>query len=278
VIGVAWAVRNRPYAAALIVVALAAPLLIFARTGGGGSLLNSQRYVLFLSPMYLVAIGAGVVIVGGWLSTALSGLPPRLRMLAVAVPGLALAVPIAFMLHTLYVTNLKEIPVDLRSAYQDVLRQARPGDVILQTSVTNVSPAQWFDYYDDYFLRNNLRPPGVQIARFGQDWGRPEPVCLTLKDDGNAQSGPKACLSSADLTTTQKAAALPTQIPSLANALGQVWMIITAAGAQQAELGEMFGSNAAVTCYTGICVISGFPDNAASTMEQWLPRLASHAI
>ena len=79
------------------------------------------------------------------------------------------------LLFVNYTVNPKEIPVDVRGAYADVLDDVRPGDVILQTSISGGMPAQWFDYYDDYFMRGSLHPNDVLIARFGQDWGRPEP-------------------------------------------------------------------------------------------------------
>jgi hypothetical protein len=280
-VGLVWSLRRQPYAALLAVTVTAVPLLAFSHTGGGGSLLNSQRYSLFLSPMYVLMIAVGVVVVTRSLERVSSAVDPRLKFPALVLPSLALAIPIVSLLFGIYTVNPKEIPMDLRGAYADVVDDVHPGDLILQTSINVGMPAQWFDYYDDYFMRGNLRPRDVLIARFGQDWGRPEPVCLTLKDNQSPESHPKQCVTRPDLNRADRVAELPARIGPLAGATGKVWLMIAAPAADQDAIRAMFRSNADVTCYTGMCVVSNASGSATdplSVLQRDLPEIAPRAI
>jgi len=225
VLGVGWALRKRLHAAVLALASVGVPLLAFCLTNGGASALGSERYVLLMVPMYIVMIAVGSVVFASGVGRALSFLTEfvtsdvngRASVSRVTFAGVALLIPVGMLavlvapgLTKAFEVDPKQIPVDLAAAYHYVLERAEPGDLILETSNTASMPAQWFDYYDSYFLRANVRPDGVRIARFGKDWQRTEPLCFTLK----VPQTERACLPELNASQADVVGGLPDGSPT----------------------------------------------------------------
>jgi hypothetical protein len=297
VAGLAWAIRRHFHGALLAAISLGFPLFVFSQTGGGGSVLNSERYLLFIAPMYILLIAAGTVgvarlvawlvgysvyLVGhttgrkAWIGSEWGVVVARWeRMVVWIVAGLLLCVVCLRLVDT-YGRNPKQTPADLASAYAHVLSRLRPGDVLLETSVTPGIPTQWFDYYDHYFLRSQVRPADVLVFRFGKDWGRPEPVCLTLK----IPEVERACIAEGEGDREGRAEGLP-RGGRVAKVPGRVWVLVTARAADQGALRGRVTAGSDVSCFENICVlepVEGAGPDAESQLRFYLRALADVAI
>lgn len=174
-IGFGYACLRFPRAAGLGITWLALPLSFAVLSSGGNAFKRSPRYALFLLPVILPVVAAGMV----QLAEATGALAARLLKRSTPSPRLSkgflviivtviigLATPV---LVSLYRNNPKPLPVDLRSAYQYILKRATKDDVLLGLGEPGFWITGWFPFTDMYFLRQSASPPVSRVIPVGTD-------------------------------------------------------------------------------------------------------------
>ncbi len=174
--GLVWSIREYPAAALLWSLWMGIPFLAIAVTKGGNALLVSERYLIFLVPLYLMMAAAGGVYLVRIIAARLSLKNfPKVRLEAGLLAAallilLALTVPAL----QLYYSNPKNfsrlsIDVDVRGAYSFMLADLQPGDVVLTfaSASPNSGSAEWFGSYSAYYLRNKPKDVTALIGAYG---------------------------------------------------------------------------------------------------------------
>jgi 4-amino-4-deoxy-L-arabinose transferase-like glycosyltransferase len=172
-IGFAYACVRFRDSALLAALWIIVPVAFAAMSDGGNLFKRSPRYLLFLIPVLLPLLAAGIVcfcdLIGGplrrrWLAKVAKA---KLQSGLIATAGAGIVVMAVPSLVTLYKNNPKQIPVDLRSAYGYIVERATTNDVVLGLGAVTEWDATWFQFTDMYFLRQSVNPPVRKVIPIG---------------------------------------------------------------------------------------------------------------
>jgi hypothetical protein len=156
--GLIAAVSQRPRFALLGILWIAIPLLMLHVRGGSRMNITTSRYLIFLYPIYLIFLAHGLAQLSNVVRASVqhfsstSGAAGEYARHAIVLGFIV--VLLAPPLRDLYRYNHKPLPVDLRDGYADATGRMAQDDVLLEGVTAQGGNADWFRFYDAYFLRN----------------------------------------------------------------------------------------------------------------------------
>lgn len=165
-IGLLSALRKNRSGAFAVLAAIVFPLVGFSISGGSRVLL-SERYVVFIYPLFSILIGVGISAVAGYIPTLVlrKAQTESTSLLSFRNPGNALALASAAYLLlimptllNLYATNNKPQSKDIDLAYEKVITEITSNDILLQGSTERGGEISYYQYFDSYYLRSSIRP------------------------------------------------------------------------------------------------------------------------
>ena len=217
ILGMVWSGFRSPRALLLLVVMIVVSVLPFE---GHNHVATSPRYISFVMPFLAIAIGAGLAAI----TFAVEGLASRrwpglqhVGVVATVVTSIMVLFASATPLSKVYATNPKQLPVDLREAFEYVRSRFRPNDLLLETSTAKGGSVYWFGTYNSYFLRPARWPR--QPTKAFIDQGFPQGFKRHL-----------------DKT-------------------GRLWVLVTVADNERVSVQKRGDADFAVQCFRRICAI-----------------------
>ena len=159
-LGLAYACFRFPRGAALCLLWIGLPIVLALVRSSGAGLLFSARYLQFVTPAYLALVATGIFALGAGIRILMASLvPPRAAhrsgLVVRFVSTVTLIALTAAPLWALYSHDPKEVPVDLRSAYNYILSRATAEDIVVGFGDITFWHSGWFRVTDPYYLRNS---------------------------------------------------------------------------------------------------------------------------
>ena len=227
ILGLLYAILRFPRGALLCLLWIGLPIAMAATRSSGQGIINSTRYLQFVTPAYLSFVALGVVAFSEgiiWLIGRIFTAPAADASALVVRSGLTcfvLALTIS-PLYALYSDDPKEVAVDLRSAYAYVLGRATHDDIVVGFGEITFWDSGWFRATDPYYLR------GQKAVR----------EVITMGTKNNA----------------------PIPFGDIDRATGKLFAMMPTRSNFQATLHKIAADQYEITCWEHICVLESRSD------------------
>lgn len=224
--GLVTALFRTGWSALFCAVWLFTPFVILSQVKGSVDILVSIRYLIFLVPVCLVLIGAGIIAVAELVARLITALTRQSQTLQQPFQNIiSLGVVLVLLIQMLqplndYYNYPRNPNINLRSAFSYLRSNLQKDDVVIGFSDSRLGDSEWFETYFSFYLPDRLNTNPILMVSY-------DPI-----------------INNATLN-----------MEKAVKAKGRLWTLIAYSGDLKSLI-TLAGAGATGQCFTSICVVA----------------------